>query len=159
MILYSLPMYMVHSILRGDKLLPITFLTHETLPPFESRQPHDRSTCYEAPRYDRKHLNLEKPICGNPRINAHHERNLEREYRQSSPIHRNRQKDNRENNKNTKVDVQEYGGRLDPNVFLDWLDNMEDYFTWYNMTNIERVCFAKNEIDWFYKKIWAKCST
>ena len=51
-----------------------------------------------------------------------------------------------------KVDVQEYDGRLDLNVFLNWLDDMEDYFTWYNMTTIERVHFAKIKLTGSTKK-------
>lgn len=31
-------------------------------------------------------------------------------------------------------------------MFLDWLDDMEDYFIWYNMTNIKRVRFTKMKL-------------
>ena len=61
-----------------------------TLPHFKSRQPHDRNTCYEAPKYDCNHLNFEEPIASNLIINAHHERNLEKEYRKPHLPHGNR---------------------------------------------------------------------
>lgn len=37
-------------------------------------------------------------------------------------------------------------GRLDPtiNMCLNWLENIEDYFEWYEMTGTQQIHFCKN---------------
>ena len=42
-----------------------------------------------------------------------------------------------------KVDVPNFNGRFDPNVFVDWLDSLENYSKWYGIIDIE--CY-KNKI-------------
>ncbi|KAI9186769.1 hypothetical protein LWI28_020686 [Acer negundo] len=42
-----------------------------------------------------------------------------------------------------KVDAPEFDGRLDANVFLDWLAAMDDYFEWYPMSGEQKICFVK----------------
>ena len=42
-----------------------------------------------------------------------------------------------------KVDVTIFDGKIDVTTFSDWLVAIEDYFDWYEMSNIERVQFTK----------------
>jgi len=42
-----------------------------------------------------------------------------------------------------KVDVPSFDGKIDATTFFDWLVAMEDYFDRYEMSDIERVQFAK----------------
>ena len=42
-----------------------------------------------------------------------------------------------------KVDVPSFDGNMDATTFSDWLVAMEDYFDWYEMSDIEQVIFAK----------------
>ncbi|KAI9180646.1 hypothetical protein LWI28_006916 [Acer negundo] len=53
-----------------------------------------------------------------------------------------------------KVDAPEFDGRLDANVFLDWLAVMDDYFEWYPMSEEQKVCFAKLKLIGSAKKYW-----
>ena len=45
-----------------------------------------------------------------------------------------------------KVDVPTYGGKIDAATFLDWIITMEDYFDWYEMSDIKWVRFAKMKL-------------
>ncbi|TXG71764.1 hypothetical protein EZV62_000343 [Acer yangbiense] len=45
--------------------------------------------------------------------------------------------------KRVKIEAPEFDGRIDHNVFLDWIDALEDYFDWYHMSEGQKVRFAK----------------
>ncbi|KAI9185053.1 hypothetical protein LWI28_003722 [Acer negundo] len=53
-----------------------------------------------------------------------------------------------------KVDAPEFDGRLDVNVFLDWLAAMDDYFEWYPMSDEQKIRFAKLKLVGSAKKYW-----
>ena len=48
--------------------------------------------------------------------------------------------------KKVKVSALEFDGRMDPNVFSDWLVAIEEYFDWYEMIDSEWVWFAKMKL-------------
>ena len=57
------------------------------------------------------------------------------------------QLDNDETNlKQIKLEAPTFDGQLDPQVFLDWISDMDHYFNWYNMFNERRIRFAKIKI-------------
>ena len=56
--------------------------------------------------------------------------------------------------KKVKVDAPEFDGRMDPNVFSDWLVVIEEYFDWYEMIDSERVRFAKMKLTNSAKMYW-----
>ena len=41
-----------------------------------------------------------------------------------------------------KLDVSTFDGRLDPYLFLDWMQQLDKYFTWYDLTEPQKVKFA-----------------
>ena len=45
--------------------------------------------------------------------------------------------------KKVKVSAPKFDGRMDCNVFSDWLVAIEEYFDWYEMIDSEQVRFAK----------------
>jgi len=53
-----------------------------------------------------------------------------------------------------KVDVPSFDGKIDAATFSDWIVAMEDYFNWYEMSDIERVRFAKMKLVGPAKKFW-----
>ena len=53
-----------------------------------------------------------------------------------------------------KVDVPSFDGNIDATTFSDWLVAMEDYFDWYEMSDIERVRFAKMKLVRLARKFW-----
>ena len=56
--------------------------------------------------------------------------------------------------KKVKVNAPEFDGRMDPNVFSDWLVAIEEYFDWYEMIDSERVRFAKMKLTNSAKMYW-----
>ena len=56
--------------------------------------------------------------------------------------------------KKFKVNAPEFDGRMDPNVFSDWLVSIEEYFDWYEMIDSERVRFAKMKLTNSAKMYW-----
>ena len=56
--------------------------------------------------------------------------------------------------KKVKVSAPEFDGRMDPNVFSDWLVAIEEYFNWYEMIDSERVRFAKMKLTNLAKMYW-----
>ena len=56
--------------------------------------------------------------------------------------------------KQVKVNAPEFDGRMDPNVFSDWLVSIEEYFDWYEMIDSERVRFAKMKLTNSAKMYW-----
>jgi len=53
-----------------------------------------------------------------------------------------------------KVDVPSFDGKIDAITFSDWLGTMEDYFDWYEMSNIEWAQFAKMKLVGPARKFW-----
>jgi len=45
-----------------------------------------------------------------------------------------------------KVDEPSFDGKIDATTFSNWIVAMEDYFDWYEMSDIERVLFAKMKL-------------
>ena len=56
--------------------------------------------------------------------------------------------------KNVTVSAPEFDGRMDPNVFSDWLVAIEEYFDWYEMIDSERVRFTKMKLTNSAKIYW-----
>ena len=56
--------------------------------------------------------------------------------------------------KKVKVSTPEFDGRMDPNVFSDWLVAIEEYFDWYEMIDSEWVRFAKMKLTNSAKMYW-----
>ena len=48
--------------------------------------------------------------------------------------------------RNVKVDAPRFDGTLDPIKFLDWLNEIEDYFEWYGLDDARRVGLAKMKL-------------
>jgi len=44
--------------------------------------------------------------------------------------------------KSIEIDVQTFDGRHDPQLFLDWTQQLDKYFTWYDLTEPRKVKFA-----------------
>ena len=42
-----------------------------------------------------------------------------------------------------KLDAPEFDGRLESTVFVDWLDKMDEYFEWYNMSRAQRLSMVR----------------
>ncbi|KAA8546888.1 hypothetical protein F0562_003317 [Nyssa sinensis] len=53
-----------------------------------------------------------------------------------------------------KVEAPSFDSQLDPNTFLDWLADIEDYFEWYNMTGVQRIRFTKMKLVGSAKRYW-----
>lgn len=45
-----------------------------------------------------------------------------------------------------KVEAPTYDGTHDPNRFLDWLVQKDDFFHWYRMVNYQIVYFVKMKL-------------
>ncbi|GKV20404.1 hypothetical protein SLEP1_g30535 [Rubroshorea leprosula] len=41
--------------------------------------------------------------------------------------------------KKSKIEVPDFGGKVNPIVFSDWINSMEEYFNWYDMGDLRRV--------------------
>lgn len=48
--------------------------------------------------------------------------------------------------RSVRVDSLTFDGCLDPEVFLDWVSNMDHYFEWYEMSEGHRVRFANMKL-------------
>lgn len=48
--------------------------------------------------------------------------------------------------KNMKVETLTYNGQLDHKVFFDWLDIIEQYFDWYEISDDQWIRFAKMKL-------------
>ena len=53
-----------------------------------------------------------------------------------------------------KVSAPEFDGRMDPNVFSDWLVAIKEYFDWYEMIYSERIRFAIMKLTNSTKMYW-----
>ncbi|CAL8155271.1 unnamed protein product [Prunus armeniaca] len=47
-----------------------------------------------------------------------------------------------------------FDGRGDPTIFLDWVQAMEDYFAWYNLTDAHKLCIAKMTLRGAARQYW-----
>ena len=45
-----------------------------------------------------------------------------------------------------KLEVADFSGHGDGRAFLDWLTSIEDFFTWYNIEDPQRVAFVKMKL-------------
>jgi len=45
-----------------------------------------------------------------------------------------------------KLDVPSFDGKIDATPFSDWLVAMEEYFDWYEVSDTERLWFAKMKL-------------
>lgn len=53
-----------------------------------------------------------------------------------------------------KIEAPSFDGKLDFNIFLNWLADMKDFFEWYDMTDSQQACFAKMKLVGFAKRDW-----
>ncbi|KAF2308838.1 hypothetical protein GH714_021622 [Hevea brasiliensis] len=94
-----------------------------------------------------------------------HSRAFDRNYRQPDPHGRLFDRDHRQppryaNNEHVdiirkvKLNAPEYDGKLDPNIFIDWLDGLKAYCDFYHMTDLEHVHFAKIKLIGATRKYW-----
>ena len=58
------------------------------------------------------------------------------------------------NFKDIKLEVPTFDGQLDPQIFLDWISDMDHYFDWYYMSDERRVRFAKMKLVGQARKYW-----
>uniref|UniRef100_A0A5B7BML6 RNA-directed DNA polymerase n=1 Tax=Davidia involucrata TaxID=16924 RepID=A0A5B7BML6_DAVIN len=72
---------------------------------------------------------------------------------------RHYQDDSSDITRKVKIDAPSFDGKLDPNVFLDWLADIEDYFEWYDMSDYQRVRFAKMKLVGSAKRYWQGVQT
>ena len=96
-----------------------------------------RNRRVDIPRDDRR--------TGNPREPSHP--NLETDRRSV-------QEGYSDITRKVKVDVPSFDGKIDATTFADWIVAMEDYFDWYEMSDIERVRFAKMKLIGPARKFW-----
>ena len=102
---------------------------------------------YQPPRqtYPPNHVREDvAPQRYQPRVNGVWGRDQDRQVRQPQ----------RDITKKVKVNAPEFDGRMDPNVFSDWLVAIEEYFDWYEMIDSERVRFAKMKLINSAKMYW-----
>ncbi|PON42888.1 hypothetical protein TorRG33x02_334770, partial [Trema orientale] len=56
-----------------------------------------------------------------------------------------------------KLNAPEFDGRLDPSTFLCWLDQIDEYFDWYSMTEALRISMARiklvGDVKYFWKTV------
>lgn len=53
-----------------------------------------------------------------------------------------------------RVEAPAFDGSLDPKAFLEWVQDMDHFFTWYNMPEDRRVSFAKMKLTGNAKQYW-----
>ena len=52
------------------------------------------------------------------------------------------------------MDVPTFDGRLDSQHFLDWIQQLDKYFTWYNFTQLRKVKFAAMKLSDQASQYW-----
>ena len=52
---------------------------------------------------------------------------------------RNEQNPDAQYLKSIKIDVPTFDGRDDPELFLDWTQQIDKYFTWYDLMSLEKL--------------------
>ncbi|KAJ4977454.1 hypothetical protein NE237_002560 [Protea cynaroides] len=45
-----------------------------------------------------------------------------------------------------KMELKEYNGKLDPQVFIDWLNVVDDYFEWFEMSELRKIKLVKTKL-------------
>jgi len=50
------------------------------------------------------------------------------------------------NFKNIKLEAPTFNGQLDPQIFHDWISDMNHYFDWHDMSDERRIRFAKMKL-------------
>ena len=50
------------------------------------------------------------------------------------------------NFKNIKLEAPTFDGQLDPQIFLDWISDIDHYFDWYDMSDERRIQFVKMKL-------------
>jgi hypothetical protein len=61
----------------------------------------------------------------------------------------------RPNGKPNSDELAYFNGHMDPQTFLDWLEDLDYFFYWYDMSNYRRVRFAKWKLEGQAKSFWA----
>ncbi|BBH03402.1 hypothetical protein Prudu_014267 [Prunus dulcis] len=56
--------------------------------------------------------------------------------------------------RHAKPTAPDFDGRGDPTIFVDWISAMEDYFEWYDMSDAQRIRFAKLKLVGAAKQYW-----
>ena len=79
-----------------------------------------------------------------PRVNGNWDKDQDRQVREPQ----------RDITKKVKVSAPKFDGRMDPNVFSNWLVAIEEYFDWYEMIDSEWVQFAKMKLTNSIKMYW-----
>ncbi|PKU59205.1 hypothetical protein MA16_Dca026200 [Dendrobium catenatum] len=57
--------------------------------------------------------------------------------------------------KNTKIDAPTFDGTLDPQLFLDWVKGMDNFFKWYAISEARKVSFAAMKLTGRASQYWA----
>ena len=119
-----------HSIAQPHTRLPTTgdpqFNLGDQFPPANVNFPLD----YQPPRQTYPPNPVREDVAPQryqPRVNGVWGRDQDRQVRQPQ----------RDITKKVKVNAPEFDGRMDPNVFSDWLVSIEEYFDWYEMIDSE----------------------
>jgi len=60
----------------------------------------------------------------------------------------------REKFKNIKLEAPTFDGQLDPQIFLNWISDMNYYFDWYDMSDERRIRFAMIKLVGQVRQYW-----
>ena len=56
--------------------------------------------------------------------------------------------------KSIKIDIPTFNGRHVPQLFLDWTQQLDKYFTWYDLTELRKVKFAAMKLTGQANQYW-----
>jgi len=87
---------------------------------------------------------------------------VESTYDQTPP--KNNRRNNTENTSNSdaqylksiKIDVPNFEGHHDPQLFIDWTLQVDMYFTWYELTESRKVKYAAMKLSGQASQYWTK---
>ena len=54
-----------------------------------------------------------------------------------------------------KINAPSFNGTLEPQLFLDWIKEMDHYFKWYSMSEEQKVSFAAMKLTGQASQYWA----
>ena len=61
--------------------------------------------------------------------------------------------------KSIKLDIPTFNGHLDPHFFLNWVQDIDRYFTWYLLSEPRKVRFATIKLNGQASQYWTNVET
>ena len=58
-----------------------------------------------------------------------------------------------------KINAPSFDGALEPQLFLDWIKEMDSYFKWYSMSEEQKVSFVAMKLTGQASQYWANLKT